>query len=82
MTLSDFVWKCLCGNSCHTEICGACQLTGISTGTCAMGVFTVCYYQTDNRSKILLLFNLFFFINKFHLVILMDHHFASITIAQ
>ena len=47
-----------------------------------MGVFTAWYYRTDKRSKILFLFNLFCFINKFHLAILMDHHFASITIGQ
>ena len=66
------------GNSCPTEICRAHQWTSVY----AMGVFTACYYRTDNRSKILLLFNLFFFINNFQLAILTDHHFASITTVQ
>ena len=34
-----------------------------------MGVFTAWHSQTDNRSKFLLLFNLFFFIYKFQLAI-------------
>ena len=49
---------------------------------CAMGVFPVLHYQTEKRSKILLLFNIFFFIKKFQLAILMDHYFASSTIIQ
>ena len=47
-----------------------------------MGVFTAWHYRTDNRSKILLLFNFFFFNNKFQLAISTDHQFVSITIAQ
>ena len=68
----------LSDDSCRTEICRARR----STGVCAMGVFTACRYRIDKRSKILLLFNLFFFINKFQLAILADHHFASTTIVQ
>ena len=66
----------LSGDSCRTELCRAHLLTGVF----AMGVFTAWYYRTDNRSKILLLFNLFFFINKFQLALLTDHHFGSIAI--
>ena len=62
----------LSSDSCRTEICRAPR----STGVCAMGVFTAWHYRTDKRSKISLVFNLFFFINKFHLAILTDHHFA------
>ena len=47
-----------------------------------MRVFPVLHYQTEKRSKILLLFNIFFFIKKFQLAILMDHYFASSTIIQ
>ena len=68
----------LSDDSCRTEFCRARR----SSGVCAMGVFTAWYYRTDKRSKILLLFNLFFFTNNFHLAILTDHHFASITIVQ
>ena len=68
----------LSGDSCRTKICRARR----SIGVCAMGVFTAWHYGTDKRSKILLLFNLFFFIDKFHLAILTDHHFASFTIVQ
>ena len=49
---------------------------------CAMRVFPVLHYQTEKRSQILLLFNIFFFIKKFQLAILMDHYFASSTIIQ
>ena len=58
------------------------NLARLSTGVFAMGVFTVWRYQTDIRSKILLLFHLFFSNNKFQLAISTDHQFASITIAQ
>ena len=47
-----------------------------------MRVFPVLHYQTEKRSKILLLFNIFFFIKKFQLAILTDHYFASSTIIQ
>ena len=66
------------GDSCCTETCRARR----STGDCAMEVFTAWHYRTDKRYKTLLLFNLFFFINKFQLPILTDHHFESITIVQ
>ena len=68
----------LSGDSCPTEICRACQSTGVS----AIGVVTAWLYRTDKRTKILLLFNLFFFIDKFQLAILTKNHFASITIVQ
>ena len=68
----------LIGDSCCTETCRARR----STGDCAMEVFTAWHYRTDKRYKTLLLFNLFFFINKFQLPILTDHHFESITIVQ
>ena len=68
----------LSDDSCRTEICRERR----STSVCAMGVFTACHYRIDNRSKILLLFDLFFFINKFQLATLADHHFASTTIVQ
>ena len=80
--LNDAIRFCLkmplSGDSYRTEICRARR----SIGVCAMGVFTVWHYRTDKRSKILLLFNLLFFINKFYLAILTDHYFASITIVQ
>ena len=57
--LIDVVRFCLkmslSGDSSHTEICQAHQLPCV----CVMGVFTEWHYQTGNRSKILLLFNLF-----------------------
>ena len=65
-------------DSCRTEICRALW----STGVCVRGVVTAWYYRTDKRSNILLLFNSLFFINKFYLAILTDHHFPSITILQ
>ena len=66
----------LSGDSCRTELCRARLLTGVF----AMGVFTAWHYRTDNRFKILLLCNLFFFINKFQLALLTDRHFATIAI--
>ena len=68
----------LSGDSCRTEICRARR----SSGVCAMGVLTAWHYWADNRYKILLLFNLFVFINKFQLAILRDHNFASTAIVQ
>ena len=57
--LIDVVRFCLkmslSGDWCRTEICQAHQLPCV----CVMGVFTEWHYQTGNRSKILLLFNLF-----------------------
>ena len=68
----------LSDDSCRTEICRALR----SIGVCTMRVFAAWYYRTDKRSKNFLNLSLFFFINKFHLAILMDHHFTSITIGQ
>ena len=53
-----------------------------STSVCANEVSAVWYCRNDYGSKILLLFNLLFFINKFQLAISRDHHFASITIVD
>ena len=47
-----------------------------------MGVLIEWHYRTDTRPKILLLFKLFVFIDKFQLAILTGHHFASIMISQ
>ena len=80
--LNDAIRFCskmpLSGDSCCTKTCRARR----STGDCAMEVFTAWHYRTDKRYKTLLLFNLLFFINKFQLAILTDHHFESITIVQ
>ena len=57
------------GDSYRKEISRASR----STGVCAMGVCTAWHYGTAKRTKLLSLFNLFFFINKFQLFILTDH---------
>ena len=57
------------GDSYRKEISRASR----STVVCAMGVCTAWHYRTAKRTKLLSLFNLFFFINKFQLFILTDH---------
>ena len=61
LLLNDAIRFCskipLSGDSNRTKICRARR----STGVYAIGVFTVWHYRTDNRFKILVLFNLFFF---------------------
>ena len=43
------------------KFCRACR----STAVCTMGIYIVWNYRTDNRLKILFLFNLFFFLTSF-----------------
>ena len=78
--LNDAIRFCskmpLSGDSCRTEICQARRSTCVSV----MGVFPVWHHQTGNRAKILLLFNLFFFINNFQSAILKDHHFPQLRL--
>ena len=66
------------GDSYCTEICRAYWSTVVRK----IGVFILWHYRTVCKSKSLLVFNLFLFINKLQLAILTYHYFVTIMIAQ